>query len=526
MKSIVNVIAVCLLIVAFFSAASGGNLSSNLKPRLVDNESFINANSILMFITNRGLFGRDISGHFGYDYGTFYPYFSIAQIENGTEIKSPLFSGGLWLGGKVSGETRVAVAEFGTEFWPGPMEGNTYISDADTVTAFRVYKLYSDSMQSNPNTDYLEWPLSQGAPVDGSGNPLLLGNQTLFSVYNDANPSTHNLTAGSSAPLGIEVRQLTWASESTSRSRIIYLEYRLFNRSTENISDFYLSIFLDPDIGGTQDDLTGCDTLSGIIFSYNATNIDAVYGSAPPAIGVKMLYGPIISSIDDTAYFFGARVPGFKNLPISSFIGYPNGDDPQSAEESYNLMRGLRRNGLPLANGTKFSYPGDPVTGTGDLQIIAGNPHFVGTFGPIDFPAGDSQYVLMKLGIGQGSDRLSSLTDLRYILNLPDSLHSDIPDISHPLPEALILEQNHPNPFNAETVIEFSIVRPGYLELAIYNLLGQKVAAPFAGIPARGLNRVSWNAHDYLGKPLPSGIYFYRLSSDEFSLTKKMILLR
>ncbi len=518
-----------LFLALLFTAIGVASDNSDIVPSeayLFDNSAFINANSILMFVTNRGLFGRDIAGHFGYDYGTFYPYYSIAQIENGTEIKSPLYSGGLWMGGKVSGETRVVVAEFGTEFWPGPMNGDTFIADADTVTAYRVYKLYSDSLQGNPNTDFLEWPLTQGAPVDGSGNPLLLGKQTLFSVYNDANPSTHNLPAGSSAPLGIEVRQLTWASESTSRSRIIYLEYRLFNKSMENISDFFVSIFLDPDIGGTQDDLTGCDTLSGIIYSYNATNSDVVYGSAPPAIGVKMTYGPMVSSPGDTAYFFGTRVPGYKNLPISSFISYPNGDDPQSADESYNLMLGLRRNGLPLANGTKFSYPGDPVTGTGDLQTIAGNPHFVGTFGPIDFPAGDSQYVLVKLGIGQGSDRLSSITDLKYILNLPDSLYLDLPDISRTLPEGFALCQNHPNPFNGETVIEFEIIRPNTVELAIFNLLGQKVAAPFAGIPARGLNRISWDAHDFLGKPLPSGIYFYRLSSDEFSLTKKMILLR
>ncbi len=260
------------------------NLTSTAMPvaaenlRILDQRTYINANSILMLVTNGGLYGQDFSGLFGYQYGTFYPYTSVQNIRNGTEIKSPLFSAGIWLGGKVGAETRVTIADFSSEYWPGPMIGGTFDPGGDTATAYRVYKLYSDSMGSNPNRDYLEWPAEQGAPVDRFGYPLLRGSQTLWSVFNDANPSRHSLIAGSTAPLGLEIRHMTWAGSTAGRERVIYMEYRIFNKGSNSVTGLYLSPYYDPDLGYAEDDLTGCDTLSDIIYCYNGSDSDAVYG--------------------------------------------------------------------------------------------------------------------------------------------------------------------------------------------------------------------------------------------------------
>ncbi len=91
------------------------------------------------------------------------------------------------------------------------MVGGTFIADADIDSLYRVYKIYSDSMSSNPNQDYLDWPSSMGAPVDSLGNPLLTGKQTLWSVYNDANSAVHLNDASSAVGLGIEVQHTVWA---------------------------------------------------------------------------------------------------------------------------------------------------------------------------------------------------------------------------------------------------------------------------------------------------------------------------
>ena len=160
---------------------------------LVDNTTYLDGNSILMFVTNHGNFGRDLFDVFGRDYGTYFPYRGTASIYDGSLVSSPLYAAGLWVGGKVNGQTRVTVAEYNDEFVPGPMENGTYQPDNNL---FKVYKLYRDSLAGNPDSDYLNWPVDQGAPVDSLGQPLMRGKQMLWTVYNDADPSQHSNDAG------------------------------------------------------------------------------------------------------------------------------------------------------------------------------------------------------------------------------------------------------------------------------------------------------------------------------------------
>jgi len=111
---------------------------------------------------------------------------------------------------------------------------------------------------------------------------------------------------------------------------------------------------------------------------------------------------------------------------MSSFNKYINGTDPGSALQSYNNMQGLDRDGMPLPNGTRFMCPGDPVTGTGDLDPSPADKRMMASCGPFDFRPGDSQYVLIKLAVGPGSDRLSSITALKDILNSPSDYCADV----------------------------------------------------------------------------------------------------
>lgn len=178
----------------------------------VDNTTYINANKILMFVTNHGNFGRDMAGVFGNDYGTYYPYTSIDDIVSGVGNRSVNYASGIWLGGVDSAthDTLVTVSEYSSEYVPGPMAGGTFQMDRPE---FRVYKLYGDSLESNPNADYIEWPDDQGAPVDDQGRPEMRGDQMLWTVYNDADPSVHDNNNGETAPMAIEVQQTFWASD-------------------------------------------------------------------------------------------------------------------------------------------------------------------------------------------------------------------------------------------------------------------------------------------------------------------------
>jgi len=94
------------------------------------------------------------------------------------------------------------------------------------------------------------------------------------------------------------------------------------------------------------------------------------------------------------------------------------------------------------------------------------------------------------------------------------------------LPADFALYQNFPNPFNPVTIIEFQIPKRSSVELEIFNAIGQRVATLVNMDLAPGRHQISWNSKTDAGIELPSGVYFYRLRTDDYSRCKKMILIR
>jgi hypothetical protein len=94
------------------------------------------------------------------------------------------------------------------------------------------------------------------------------------------------------------------------------------------------------------------------------------------------------------------------------------------------------------------------------------------------------------------------------------------------LPSAIALNQNYPNPFNPQTNIEFSLPTPGNVSLEVFNLLGQKVKTLVSEYKQAGNYSVVWDGTNQNGTAVPSGVYFYRMVTEGFSQTNKMIMLR
>ena len=96
------------------------------------------------------------------------------------------------------------------------------------------------------------------------------------------------------------------------------------------------------------------------------------------------------------------------------------------------------------------------------------------------------------------------------------------------LPRELILAPNYPNPFNASTAIPFAIPAggPRFAQIDIFNLMGQKVATPFAASTAPGQHVVHWDSQSASGAPAASGLYIYRLRTDSAELHRSMLLVR
>lgn len=93
-------------------------------------------------------------------------------------------------------------------------------------------------------------------------------------------------------------------------------------------------------------------------------------------------------------------------------------------------------------------------------------------------------------------------------------------------PESFSLSQNYPNPFNPETNIEFNLPSAQNVNLMVFNLLGQHVSTLVSGTLEAGTHTVTWNGKNDDGINVPSGIYFYKMITPEFSQTNKMVMVR
>jgi len=112
-------------------------------------------------------------------------------------------------------------------------------------------------------------------------------------------------------------------------------------------------------------------------------------------------------------------------------------------------------------------------------------------------------------------------------LENPIILHPLVSDVDLSLPlQYTSLKANYPNPFNPSTMISFDLAEAGNIQIEIFNLKGQKVKTVFQSFLNRGSYKIEWNGVDSTGKPVSSGIYFYRLSTENYTSTKKMLLLK
>jgi hypothetical protein len=115
--------------------------------------------------------------------------------------------------------------------------------------------------------------------------------------------------------------------------------------------------------------------------------------------------------------------------------------------------------------------------------------------------------------------------DIHIVKFSPFSLSVDDDD-NDILPRRITLHQNYPNPFNPITSIEFNVPRRSNVSIRVFNLLGQKVIELTDDEYPAGSHRVTWDGNAVNGEQVASGIYFYRIETEDYTETRKMLLLR
>ena len=96
-----------------------------------------------------------------------------------------------------------------------------------------------------------------------------------------------------------------------------------------------------------------------------------------------------------------------------------------------------------------------------------------------------------------------------------------IKEISADVPANFELKQNYPNPFNPATKLRIQIAKLGNVRVTVYDITGREISKLVNGQLKPGSYEISWDASNF-----PSGVYFYRMETDGFAESKKMILLK
>ena len=170
----------------------------------------------------------------------------------------------------------------------------------------------------------------------------------------------------------------------------------------------------------------------------------------------------------------------------------------------------------------KWSYMTSDFTDT--AITVPEDASIMLTTGPFDINPG--QNVTATFAI-LGASSLSALQERADAAILKYENMTDIDDITDELlPYKFGITSNYPNPFNPGTVISFTIDKPGFVKLEIYDLLGRKVSSLVDDYKTAGNYEVMWNGRNTNGSDAASGVYFARLISEKQSSSKKMMLLR
>ena len=496
-----------------------------------------------------------------------------AQFENGIF----LYSAGFFLSGITNGQVWANGIEYSTlinDYLPGVVN-----SDPDN-SINKIYSVKKDDIPFGASWQQWKGAVELGAkfydgngdgiykPVDKNYNgiwdknedmPFILGDETVYCVYNDGMPA--NLRRWNSQPQGIEIRQTMFVSNLNDFQNVVFINYSINNTGfISNIIDsVYFGFFSDPDIGNASNDITGCDTLLNSIFAYSDTTQEIPFwpDDIPPALFTTLLQGPIVQTNNnsDTAavkegILLGEqRFVAAKNLNISASISFVGGDpqiiDPNTIQKVRNYLKGLNAFGDRIdpcnwlygqvMGGVNcndinplFWYSGDPVLKNGWICKLKTDARSLLSVGPFQLEKDKPQNITAAFVLGRGSDNINSIAAARHIVSeVIQEYKSNFSSLTYQPGNQVYpvvsyeLYNNYPNPFNPTTTIRYELPKDGVVTIDIFNILGQKVKTLLNEFKKADRYEVVFNA-----KGLASGVYIYRMRVNDFTECRKMLLIK
>ena len=473
--------------------------------------------------------------------------------------KTSLFAGALWLGAKDE-EDKLYVAAMkygssGNDYFTGPTlsnnPGNTcaYYDKFYEMSKKEVDRHIDAFATLDPSyfmpKSIKDWPahgresfkepflLAPYKNVSGENRytpeygdyPLIRGDEAIFWINNDVGGGNHSESGG--APLGVEILGMAYAyqSEEYALNHTIFLSYEIRNTSERNYKDLYIGFFADFDIGFSDDDYIGCDSLLNLCYGYNGKAIDGsgqvyAYGEYPPAQGAMFL-----------------------NNKMNRFMYYNNSSgvtgDPGEATAYYNYLQGLWKDGTPLTYGgigwnpnstnyTKYAYSGDPVTKTGWTELTPeegnekpntpGDRRGVMSTGPFNLKAGEKIVIDIALPFAQDleGNNLTSVTMLKQnAQKIQEFYNNVILDIKQIEPKKGFLTV-YPNPSNGQFVVSSN---QNIKTIDFYDVMGKMMKGERS--MEKGERKINIDFSN-----LPKGLYMYRAVLEDNSVCSGKIIVQ
>ena len=338
---------------------------------------------------------------------------------DGIDEVSGIFTGGLWIGGRdPNGTLKLAAVQYrqgaNADYYPGPLQDSNGQAFEDGCTNWdrfwvvnksevdahfldyndgdidnQIENIYSWPGRNNPHFEsFVGFPIPEDqklAPFfdndqDGNYNPdngdfpLIKGDQSIWWVFND-NAWIHGLT--NAAAIQIEVHAMAYAFASESNEDLnnaTFYDFEFINKGGDEFRDAFVGLWVDFDLGCSEDDYVGYDDEYQMMYVYNEDAVDGIqgdlcvegihtYGENIPIVGIKKIDGDINPV---TSHSIINR--GVASQPPATLA--PNQDT-----EYYNYLKGLWANGTAMTYGgsgfdpastdtVKFAFNGDPSDDT------------------------------------------------------------------------------------------------------------------------------------------------------------------
>lgn len=339
-------------------------------------------------------------------------------------------------------------------------------------------------------------------PINQGDHPVIKGCCATYMIQNDVG-NVH--TYSGTDPIGIETLYMFYQfGANPDLYNTTFVDVRTINRGTTDYPEFAHGFMVDADLGYSDDDYFGSDSLTSTMIFYNADNLDeGAYLSNPPAIGITAL-----------------------ETPITSAMSY--GFFPSSAAETWNIMNGLQPSGAafidPNGSSTKFLLNGDPNDPSdwneASQGYVAGDRKGIMSTNQGAFNAGDTAFQTYAIVYSEGGNHLENASNVINLASWAKTFYdteiNDGCDAGGILGTEEISLENvliYPNPSNGEFTIS---IPDGQLQsLEIFTLAGKAVNCE---VQTTG-SAVEVDLHEKA-----SGVYLVQIVTDNGSVTKRLIV--